>query len=112
MIDYELCDILSTKKSPKGSALNLMVISLDRFETIVHPLRRKIDGPKARLIIVGIWMLSLLGALTPFFDAKSSKEILSGMLPSRGLGSRNGSSTRFVSFHLIYSVNRGENMIC
>ena len=59
-----------------ASAVNLLVISLDRYETIITPLRRKFTEQNVRYIVIGIWALAIAGFLCPFitrFDARTAK---------------------------------------
>ena len=54
-----------------ASALNVLVISLDRHDKITNPLRRRISVRTVRWVIIVTWGLSIIGFITPFVGLRS-----------------------------------------
>ena len=50
-----------------ASAVNVLVISLDRHDKILHSLHRRFTSKNVRWIIPLTWVLALVGFCTPFF---------------------------------------------
>ena len=50
-----------------ASAVNVLVISLDRHDKIIHSLHRRFTTKNVRWIIPVTWVLALVGFCTPFF---------------------------------------------
>ncbi|XP_072017789.1 LOW QUALITY PROTEIN: G-protein coupled receptor 22-like [Amphiura filiformis] len=50
-----------------ASAVNVLVISLDRHDKIIHSLHRRFTTKNVRWIIPLTWVLALVGFCTPFF---------------------------------------------
>ncbi|XP_064628714.1 G-protein coupled receptor 22-like [Lineus longissimus] len=55
-----------------ASAINLMMISLDRYDTIITPLNRKLTMNNVKYVLIFIWVISLVGFCTPFFGYEAS----------------------------------------
>ncbi|XP_022104842.1 probable G-protein coupled receptor 22 [Acanthaster planci] len=56
-----------------ASAVNVAVISLDRYDKISHPLVRKFTMRNVRWILPITWLLSLLGFCSPLFGINLEK---------------------------------------
>ncbi|XP_038074144.1 G-protein coupled receptor 22-like [Patiria miniata] len=56
-----------------ASAVNVVVISLDRYDKISHPLVRKFNMRNVRWILPITWVLSLLGFCSPLFGLDLDK---------------------------------------
>ncbi len=64
-----------------ASAINLLVISFDRYETIVKPFRQTINNHNVKYVICAIWVLTVVGFGSPFL-ALISSHILSSSFSS------------------------------
>ena len=51
--------------SSASTALNILVISYDRFETIVVPFKRKLNMRRVRYVVTAIWSLTLIALICP-----------------------------------------------
>ena len=51
-----------------GSAINLLFISLDRYQTIITPLTRRFTIQNVRYVIGAIWALALTGLISPLLS--------------------------------------------
>ncbi|XP_009300869.1 G-protein coupled receptor 22 [Danio rerio] len=52
-----------------GTALNLLLISLDRYDISVRPANRLLTPRRAAVLLVAVWVLSLAVPLLPFVEA-------------------------------------------
>uniref|UniRef100_A0A673I627 G-protein coupled receptors family 1 profile domain-containing protein n=1 Tax=Sinocyclocheilus rhinocerous TaxID=307959 RepID=A0A673I627_9TELE len=52
-----------------GTALNLLLISLDRYDISVRPANRLLTPRRATILLVGVWAVSLAVPLLPFLEA-------------------------------------------
>lgn len=52
-----------------GTALNLLLISLDRYDISVRPANRLLTPRRATILLVGVWAISLAVPLLPFVEA-------------------------------------------
>ncbi len=52
-----------------GTALNLLLISLDRYDITVRPANRLLTPRRATILLVGVWAVSLAVPLLPFVEA-------------------------------------------
>uniref|UniRef100_A0A8C2AUV2 G-protein coupled receptors family 1 profile domain-containing protein n=1 Tax=Cyprinus carpio TaxID=7962 RepID=A0A8C2AUV2_CYPCA len=52
-----------------GTALNLLLISLDRYDISVRPANRLLTPRRATILLVGVWAVSLAVPLLPFVEA-------------------------------------------
>ncbi|XP_065120828.1 G-protein coupled receptor 22 [Paramisgurnus dabryanus] len=52
-----------------GTALNLLLISLDRYDISVRPANRLLTPRRATVLLVGVWVVSLAVPLLPFVEA-------------------------------------------
>ncbi|XP_076870691.1 G-protein coupled receptor 22 [Brachyhypopomus gauderio] len=52
-----------------GTALNLLLISLDRYDISVRPANRLLTPRKAAFLLTGVWVVSLAVPLLPFLEA-------------------------------------------
>uniref|UniRef100_A0A4W4F880 G-protein coupled receptors family 1 profile domain-containing protein n=1 Tax=Electrophorus electricus TaxID=8005 RepID=A0A4W4F880_ELEEL len=52
-----------------GTALNLLLISLDRYDISVRPANRLLTPQKAAFLLTGVWAVSLAVPLLPFLEA-------------------------------------------
>uniref|UniRef100_A0A8C1GHW1 G-protein coupled receptors family 1 profile domain-containing protein n=1 Tax=Cyprinus carpio TaxID=7962 RepID=A0A8C1GHW1_CYPCA len=52
-----------------GTALNLLLISLDRYDISVRPANRLLTPRRATILLVGVWAVSLAMPLLPFVEA-------------------------------------------
>jgi len=84
----QLCPTLQIL-SVNISVWTLVAICLDRFKAILYPLRRQQSKLKARIIIMGIWVVGLLSAI-PYGLAYQYQEIMDeiqgGLKPFCSLG--------------------------
>ncbi|XP_033628593.1 G-protein coupled receptor 22-like [Asterias rubens] len=56
-----------------ASAVNVVVISIDRYDKISHPLVRRFNMRNVRWILPITWVLSLLGFCSPFIGINLNK---------------------------------------
>ncbi|KAL7891437.1 hypothetical protein AOLI_G00009130 [Acnodon oligacanthus] len=52
-----------------GTALNLLLISLDRYDISVRPANRLLTPRRAAFLLTGVWVVSLTVPLLPFVEA-------------------------------------------
>ncbi|XDV35578.1 hypothetical protein PO909_005498, partial [Leuciscus waleckii] len=52
-----------------GTALNLLLISLDRYDISVRPANRLLTPRRATVLLVAVWAISLAMPLLPFVEA-------------------------------------------
>ncbi|KAK2858254.1 hypothetical protein Q7C36_006173 [Tachysurus vachellii] len=52
-----------------GTALNLLLISLDRYDISVRPANRLLTPRRAAFLLFGVWMVSLTLPVLPFVEA-------------------------------------------
>ncbi|XP_051562789.1 G-protein coupled receptor 22-like [Myxocyprinus asiaticus] len=52
-----------------GTALNLLLISLDRYDISVRPANRLLTPQRATILLVSVWVVSLAVPLLPFVEA-------------------------------------------
>ncbi|XP_051996428.1 G-protein coupled receptor 22 [Xyrauchen texanus] len=52
-----------------GTALNLLLISLDRYDISVRPANRLLTPRRATILLVGVWVVSLAVPILPFVEA-------------------------------------------
>ncbi|XP_066522249.1 G-protein coupled receptor 22 [Hoplias malabaricus] len=52
-----------------GTALNLLLISLDRYDISVRPANRLLTPRRATFLLTGVWVVSLTVPLLPFVEA-------------------------------------------
>ncbi|XP_058259039.1 G-protein coupled receptor 22 [Hemibagrus wyckioides] len=52
-----------------GTALNLLLISLDRYDISVRPANRLLTPRRAAFLLAGVWMVSLTLPVLPFVEA-------------------------------------------
>ncbi|XP_059799845.1 G-protein coupled receptor 22-like [Hypanus sabinus] len=53
-----------------ATAVNVLVISLDRYDISVRPANRLLTPGRAVLLLAAVWLLSLLVFFTPFVEAE------------------------------------------
>ncbi|XP_064595724.1 G-protein coupled receptor 22-like [Liolophura sinensis] len=50
-----------------ASAVNLLFISFDRYESIVVPMKRKIKDTNVKYVVASVWVLATVAVLLPIF---------------------------------------------
>ncbi|XP_072136304.1 G-protein coupled receptor 22-like [Mobula birostris] len=61
-----------------ATAINVLVISLDRYDISVRPANRLLTLGRAVLLLAAVWLLSLLVFFTPFIEAEFFRAPLQG----------------------------------
>ncbi|XP_062854214.1 G-protein coupled receptor 22 [Trichomycterus rosablanca] len=57
-----------------GTALNLLLISLDRYDISVRPANRLLTPRRAAFLLIGVWVVSFTVPLLPFVEAELANE--------------------------------------
>ncbi|KAF7711914.1 putative G-protein coupled receptor 22, partial [Silurus meridionalis] len=61
-----------------GTALNLLLISLDRYDISVRPANRLLTPRRAAFLLAGVWVVSLTLPVLPFVEAGLGSETTDG----------------------------------
>nr|XP_054774820.1 G-protein coupled receptor 22-like [Lytechinus pictus] len=82
-----------------ASAMNVLVISLDRHDKITNPLKRRISVRNVKWIIGITWVMSLIGFVTPFVGIRGDFMVTF----------RDGNTTRPALCYEWFQITRSNN---